>query len=93
MDDKSDDDVTRRPRVMPVAGIVLGTASLFTGFGWGLGVVLSVTGLVLSFISLRRGVRWALAGVIVGTVGVAFCVVLPVLGWLAWTFLPPTPGD
>jgi hypothetical protein len=93
MDDKSDDDVTRRRRVMPVAGIVLGTASLFTGFGWGLGVVLSVTGVVLSFISLRRGVRWALAGVIVGTVGVAFCVILPVLGWLASTFLPPTPGD
>lgn len=79
--------------VMPVAGIVLGTASLFTGFGWGLGVALSVSGLVLSFISMRRGVRWALAGVIVGTVGVAFCVILPVLGWLAWTFLPPTPGD
>jgi hypothetical protein len=79
--------------VMPVAGIVLGTASLFTGVAWGLGVVLSVTGLVLSFISMRRGVRWALAGVIVGTVGVAFCVILPVVGWLAWTFLPPTPGD
>jgi hypothetical protein len=78
---------------MPVAGIVLGTASLFTGFGWGVGVVLSVTGVVLSFISMRRGVRWALAGVIVGTVGVAFCVILPVLGWLAWTFLPPSPGD
>ena len=78
---------------MPVAGIVLGTASLFTGFGWGVGVVFSITGVVLSFISMRRGVRWSLAGVIVGTVGVAFCVILPVLGWLAWTFLPPTPGD
>jgi hypothetical protein len=54
---------------------------------------LSVTGLALSFVSMRRGVRWALAGVIVGTVGVAFCVILPVLGWLAWTFLPPIPGD
>ena len=78
---------------MPVAGIVLGTAALFTGVAWGLGVVLSVAGLVLSFISMRRGVRLALAGVIVGTVGVAFCVILPVVGWLAWTFLPPTPGD
>jgi hypothetical protein len=91
--DNTSDDVTRKPNVMAVAGIVLGTASLFTGFGWGLGVALSISGLVLSFISMRRGVRWALAGVIVGTVGVAFCVILPVLGWLAWTFLPPTPGD
>jgi hypothetical protein len=24
---------------------------------------------------------------------VAFCVILPVLGWLAWTFLPAIPGD
>jgi hypothetical protein len=92
MDDKSI-DVPRSARVMAILGLVLGTASLFTGFGWGVGVVLSVTGVVLSFISMRRGVRWALAGVIVGTVGVAFCVILPVLGWLAWTFLPPTPGD
>jgi len=91
--DKSSDDVTRKPRVMAILGLVLGVASLFTGFGWGVGVVLSVTGVVLSFISMRRGVRWALAGVIVGTVGVAFCVILPVLGWLAWTFLPPAPGD
>ena len=92
MDDKSI-DVPRNARVMAILGLVLGAASLFTGFGWGLGVALSVSGLVLSFISMRRGVRWALAGAIVGTVGVAFCVVLPVLGWLAWTFLPPTPGD
>jgi hypothetical protein len=91
--DKSSDDVTRRPRVMAILGLVLGVASLFTGFGWGVGVALSVSGLVLSFLSMRRGVRWALAGVIVGTVGVAFCVILPVLGWLAWTFLPATPGD
>ena len=92
MDDKSI-DVPRSARFMAILGLVLGVASLFTGFGWGVGVVLSVTGVVLSFISMRRGVRWALAGVIVGTVGVAFCVILPVLGWLAWTFLPPTPGD
>ena len=78
---------------MPITGIALGTASLFTGFGWGVGVVLSVTGLVLSFISMRRGVRLALAGVILGTVGVAFCVILPVVGWLALIFLPPIPGD
>ncbi|MCF8540695.1 MAG: hypothetical protein K9H50_02915 [Aurantimicrobium sp.] len=92
MDDKSI-DVPRNARFMAILGLVLGVASLFTGFGWGLGVALSISGLVLSFISMRRGVRWALAGVIVGTVGVAFCVILPVLGWLAWTFLPPTPGD
>ena len=78
---------------MPVLGIVFGVASLFTGFGWGLGVALSVSGLALSIVSMRRGIRWALAGVILGTVGVAFCVVLPVVGWLAWTFLPPIPGD
>ena len=92
MDDKSD-DVTGKPRVMPVAGLVLGVASLFTGFGWGVGVALSVSGLVLSILSMRRGIRWAFAGVILGTVGVAFCVILPVAGWLAWTFLPPVAGD
>jgi hypothetical protein len=79
--------------VVPVLGLVLGVASLFTGFGWGVGVALSVSGLVISVLSVRRGIRWALAGVILGTVGVAFCVILPVVGWLAWTFLPPVPGD
>ncbi len=85
----------RAPRriVVPVLGLVLGVASLFTGFGWGVGVALSVSGLVLSILSMRRGIRWAFAGVILGTVGVAFCVILPVVGWLAWTFLPPVPGD
>jgi hypothetical protein len=92
MDDKSI-DVPRNARVMAILGLVLGVASLFTGFGLGLGVALSVSGLALSIVSMRRGIRWALAGVILGTVGVAFCVILPVLGWLAWTFLPPTPGD
>ena len=78
---------------IPVTGIVLGSASLVTGFALGVGVVLSVTGLILSIASLRRGVRWALAGIIVSAVGVAFCVFLPALGWLAWTFLPPIPED
>ena len=78
---------------MAILGLVFGAASLFTGFGWGVGVALSVSGLVLSILSMRRGIRWAFAGVILGTVGVAFCVILPVAGWLAWTFLPPVPGD
>ena len=55
--DKSSDDVTRMPRVMPVAGIVLGVASLVTGFGLGVGVALSVTGLALSIVSMGRGIR------------------------------------
>ena len=89
----STDGPARGGIVIPILGIVFGAASLFTGFGLGLGVALSVAGLVLSILSMRRGIRWALAGVILGTVGVAFCVVLPVGGWLAWTFLPPIPGD
>ncbi len=78
---------------IPVTGIVLGSASLVTGFALGVGVVLSVTGLVLSIVSMRRGVRWALAGVVVSAVGVAFCVLLPTIGQLALTFLSPIPED